>query len=435
MSCETVPFPNDFNGLKKRSDPGSARAFRRPVLGRLTRARYAGGMTGPTAGASGPPPLPRDIPGLTSLRFFASFWVVILHARALLPLPVADYTHVVLRGGLAVDFFFILSGFILSQAYAGHLARGTFDTLRFFQKRLARIYPMHFVTLAAFVALVIVYPDVRHWAFNSEIHTLKYVIEDVLLVHNWGNVTPLNLNFPTWSLSAEWFAYILFPASMAAALRLRVRPSIQLAGVAAVIGGLALVSPDVFGQPFNTFSWRNGILRTLPEFLLGMALHRFTVTAATGVVAARFAYWGSGAAILATAHFAGRRYFAVIGFAVLIFAVAVRARHRDRCLLDARALVYLGQISYSVFIVHLFIMTVTAIALDGLLGSVRYLDWQTPLWFASIALVYAVSALTYRAIELPCRRLFGPRTVAPVLDPAPIAALELPPGLRTAGRP
>jgi peptidoglycan/LPS O-acetylase OafA/YrhL len=125
-------------------------------------------MSGPSSRGAVPAPLPREIPALTSLRFFASLWVLVLHSRMLIPFPVHEYTGLVIRGNLAVDFFFLLSGFILSHAYFSQVEAGSFHPLRFYQKRLARIYPLHFVVLMAYAAFVLAYPDIERWSMNSE---------------------------------------------------------------------------------------------------------------------------------------------------------------------------------------------------------------------------------------------------------------------------
>lgn len=188
-------------------------------------------------------PLPRDIPALTSLRFFASLFVLLLHSRAILPPAVHDYTSIVVRGGLSVDFFMILSGFILSHAYFGSIERGSFDNVQFFWKRLGRIYPLHLMTLAAYVVLICAYPALQAFAENGEVYALKYVPLHVLLVQDWGGFIQLSLNYPTWSLSAEWFAYLLFPFAVLAVLRLRLDPWSMLTIVAAVIWGSGTCRP------------------------------------------------------------------------------------------------------------------------------------------------------------------------------------------------
>jgi peptidoglycan/LPS O-acetylase OafA/YrhL len=140
------------------------------------------------------------------------------------------------------------------------------------------------------------------------------------------------------------------------------------------------------------------------------------------VLTARWLCWGSVAVILAVAHFELPRFWAELAFAALIYAAAVRCRHRDRSLLDWPIVVYLGQISFSVFMVHAFCMTAAAIALDGLLGTDLYRSWQLTIWFASVGLVYVVSALSFRYIEVPCRRIFSPRERERSSGPRPLAA-------------
>jgi peptidoglycan/LPS O-acetylase OafA/YrhL len=289
----------------------------------------------------------------------------------------------------------------------GAIERQSFDTLEFFWKRLGRIYPLHFVVLMAYVLLLWVYPDVENFASNGEHYSFKYVPLHLLMIQDWGNLVQLTLNYPAWSLSAEWFAYLLFPASVFAVLYLRVKPWTHLALAGGTIAILSLIAPTVFGQPFNTLTWHHGLLRTFPDFLLGIGVYRLVATSEVGRLTARAMFLAAVVGIFAVGHFALPRFWGVALFGVLIFSVAARARHQDRGILDHPALVYLGDISFSVFMVHAFCFTVVAIGLTELLGAESYRAWQLPIYFGSVALIYVTAALSYRFIEAPGRRLFA----------------------------
>ena len=72
----------------------------------------------------------KEIISLTSMRFFAAFFVFVFHARGLLPVPIDETTLFFSRGYLWVDFFFVLSGFVLSYNYFNQYYGGTFNSLK-----------------------------------------------------------------------------------------------------------------------------------------------------------------------------------------------------------------------------------------------------------------------------------------------------------------
>ena len=106
-------------------------------------------------------------------------------------------------GPLGVSFFFILSGFILSHVYGGT----RFGVANFYRKRLARIYPLHVLTLLAWIVLFF-----GQWG-NSLPDRVNSGIANVLLLHAFfsGPLFNLGYNAVSWSISVEAFFYLLFP--------------------------------------------------------------------------------------------------------------------------------------------------------------------------------------------------------------------------------
>src|SRR5688572_11994062 len=167
-------------------------------------------------------PYPADIRSLTSLRFFAALAVVAFHYMRAFPAGAGAAAALTAKGYLAVDFFFILSGFILAHVYLPAIEQDAFRARDFYAKRLARIYPVHFVT--AMVA-VVMFAAAEKMEIPGRDFSFHDLFANLLLVHGWGVSDDLSLNKPSWSISAEWFAYLLFPLLAA---RLRRCPEIPL---------------------------------------------------------------------------------------------------------------------------------------------------------------------------------------------------------------
>ena len=95
---------------------------------------------------------PQVIPALTSVRGIAAWWVVLYHFRENLPSRSPEWLlALTAHGYLAVDLFFILSGFVLALNYAESFRGSLAGATNFYQLRFARIYPLHFVMLMLFL--------------------------------------------------------------------------------------------------------------------------------------------------------------------------------------------------------------------------------------------------------------------------------------------
>lgn len=152
------------------------------------------------------------IDALTGVRGIAALWVVVHHGReklyAMLP-GVELFEPIIQYGYMAVDMFFILSGFVISLVYLKVDEWSGKDMKSYVIKRFARIYPVHLFTLLLLVVMVLGGNLVGMKVGGSyDWHELVYAI---CIVHAFPFSDP-DWNYPSWSISAEFFAYLLvFP--------------------------------------------------------------------------------------------------------------------------------------------------------------------------------------------------------------------------------
>jgi peptidoglycan/LPS O-acetylase OafA/YrhL len=362
-----------------------------------------------------------EIRGLTGLRGIAALTVFLAHTRETLGerglhLPVSNLVErLFLNGGRQVDIFFVLSGFILAMTYgswfSGAISRAGY--LKFMQRRFARIYPLHFVMLLAVIAMVVAAhvtgANTRLGLGRFEFKTLP---EYFLLIHAWnlfGNGVG-QWNPPSWSISIEALAYLVFPFWIFLASGwAKTRPWVLVLG--AVICGFALnaVIPwGIDGIP--------GIARGLTEFVLGCAVFN--------VASSDIANWfkselGAIAAvlILVVAYALTPDIGFDIGVAAAPLLLTLCANNAVSRALGGRVVFFLGEISYSIYLGHFLFSSISY--------RVISVDWMrtgpvaTVIGIAFIlTFVLALSTLTYYTVELPARNfLSGRRRPAPVIAP------------------
>lgn len=155
-------------------------------------------------------PFPADLPALTSIRFILALGVVLFHYQ-LQWVYGPPGTGLITHGRLGVDVFFILSGFILTHVYLAQERAGRYRLRPFIVARFARIYPMHII-MVLFTLMMVVAASLLGAEYESEGLSVSGFVQAVLMVHAWFPTDIQNWwNGPSWSLSAEWFAYLLFP--------------------------------------------------------------------------------------------------------------------------------------------------------------------------------------------------------------------------------
>jgi peptidoglycan/LPS O-acetylase OafA/YrhL len=341
---------------------------------------------------------PANLKPLTSLRFYAAMWVVLFHYWP--HLVVSGTPPLIAKGYLGVECFFILSGFILCHVYLPAFEAGRFNYGDFLWARIARIYPLHLATLigvglmaaAALSVGVQIDPNVLSWASLPA---------NLALVQAWGLAPTAGWNHPSWSISAEWFAYLSFPAFALVAVALRKRSLIAVAATLVLMAGLYAGFERITGESLTraTIAW--GALRIVPCFSLGCALF---LTCRKGVADRRKALAGAaffGAAPLVSAQFGAPDVITISAFGGLIITLAQVSSTGSRLGSDAIS-VYLGEISYAIYMVcipwELLFVNVAANILH-----LPHKQLPLSLWLIFVGSLIPIAAIVHHLIERPAR--------------------------------
>lgn len=334
------------------------------------------------------------LPSLTGLRFVAAFIVFFTHSVSegvLRPGDIAPvYRYAYAIGWLGVEFFFILSGFVLTWS-----ERPDDTKSRFWRRRFFKIYPTHLLTWCIALLLAL-------WAGESV--TSVQLFPSLFLVHTWApNLNAQRaINVPSWSLSCEFFFYLSFPWLRALVDRIpAARLWYWLLAVTAVILLLPLVArfalpgtPQLPGQDMSLL--QNWFLVSLPpvralDFILGIVLARIMQTGG------RIPLGLPSAGLLVVAGFALQVYFvpgvygltATIALPLALF-VAAAAKADVNGLASpfrSRVMVRLGEISFALYMTHYLVLHYLHVAF----GATE--SWALPQATAFCVLAFAISML------------------------------------------
>lgn len=369
-------------------------------------------------------------PALTSIRGLLALWVVIYHAHLYLhdylrlPFSYSVLGTFTEKGYLAVDAFFLLSGFILSHVYHHRLTLPTpaKALYLYWWARVGRIFPLHGVVLTAYVTVQLAFnglaDNVSNALFLQQAKTM--LLLNYLLLQNWPGINAFSWNATTWSLSTEWFMYFLFPL---------VLPVIQaihsqrlLVGCGVVLFGLYHILSHYTGGHTLSMDITTGSLslaRCGLGFLLGTVL--FQVLATLPPVGRRvlqqpaLGWWLLVAIVASTTVLPLGDWFTVLAMATFIAHLTFQDGAVYH-LLCRKPLYWLGEISYSVYLTHVFCFFVLLNLLSLL--PVRELPsaWVvTASQVVLLVVILGLSHLTYRFVEVPCReavKQFALRTLS-----------------------
>lgn len=387
---------------------------------------------------------------LDSIRGIAATSVVI-HHLLLMPTFLAAFPHnawincsFFRSAWLLVDLFFVLSGIVMSLSYVdGDFER--FSLREFMVRRLARVYPLHIVMLLAnllfrLLRISLVVAGVVVAAPTAfEVNNAYSFLLNVLLLHSMGFIDYLSWNAPSWSISVEFYTYLVFGLIVLIAQRMRsIAWFYALSGIL-VVGSL-IVIVFVLGKESLGLQTDFGILRCFVSFFLGVltvrvvrslpakpgpatqgALQVLAMTASVVLV--------SIVEDIPAASFLAPLTFALFLGSLLAFPQALVVPR----ILVVRPLVWLGRRSYSIYMVHALVVLLAEYFVRAI--GPRTIASLDSIWAGlpaslnlavSLAAVLAVSHLTYIYIEIPggrfLRNLLGSR---PDFVPSPSPAARV----------
>lgn len=307
---------------------------------------------------------PNQIRALYGARALPPLVLVLFHfceQRGYFGIPALDAP--IGKGYLWVEFFFVLSGFVLIHVH-GARVKSLFRLqgyLSFLKLRLARLYPLHLVTLLMMVVLIGATRALGQLTGITSIFDLPYhpvismrtFIANLFLVQAWNLFPHLSWNAPAWFVSVEFFLCLLFPVFAALAVGGRRRGVLMIA--AGLAGLAALVATS--GHHGLDITFHNGIYRGMAGFAAGAGLAvvfrsvRHADPAFVNVLQA-----GAMAGLVFAIWFAGPRHSAndVLVAAVemaLIFALAFD-KGVIALLFQSAPMIRLGEWSYGIYLVQ-----------------------------------------------------------------------------------
>lgn len=333
---------------------------------------------------------------LDLLRIASSYLIILYHFQNQMSLgPYADAVRARFEGlTLSVDLFFFISGFVISSVYSGRVTNAAAFG-QFMWKRAARLVPLHWATFAVFGAFGILNAMGHLPSNHPEIYDPRCVVPNLLLLHAFGPCSSLTFNYVSWSISAEMGMYLLFPLLAVIAAR----RTLSLLVVAALIVVLTVVS-NRSGWSWLEWSFDLGVLRALPTFLLGVISFRYR--ALLGRIP-----WASGWLLVALLVFlAGcllqcpKLLLLPLVYGIGALGIAASEQPASR---TARRLAPLGQLTYSLYMLHPLVQTVLLTGVGAAFLKLQGVP-MTLFVVAAMALMLPIAWLSLILFERPARR-------------------------------
>jgi peptidoglycan/LPS O-acetylase OafA/YrhL len=383
------------------------------------------------------------LPSLTGMRWIGALGVFLYHATGPFMFPPNVFGQAVpfaLRnvGALALSFFFILTGFVMTWS-----VRPADRARRFWRRRVVKLYPNHLLTFLIMLCLLDLAPSL--WPNRIGATGL---IPSLLVIQAWSPnpYTNIGVNAVSWSLSVDAFFLLLFPLWMV--LLNRIRPNrlwlwtagtvvamLSVPFVAKLFPYHPLLPAALIGRPTSAWQWwfvyDCPLTRSL-ECVLGslaarLVLHgRWPQMRIRPVLAVLAVIYTGG--VFLPINFYGIVVISAIPMALVTVALAQGDMRGRRSFLGHPVMIWFGMISYAFYLLHRIVLE---LLIPGLL---KHVHWSTPAATGMVALTLALTIALARAmyvlVERPLVRRFSPP------DPAGRRAYSLgPDGARAAPQP
>ncbi|CAH7119358.1 putative Acyl_transf_3 domain-containing protein [Vibrio chagasii] len=353
---------------------------------------------------------------LDSLRGVCAIFVVLYHSAFVY--SSSGKTPFIANSDVFVDFFFILSGFVMSMSYENRIAQGV-SFLNYSKKRFLRLYPLHIVTLFFWVFFIlskyVVYEKMGIGSTDPTINNNGLsLFLNLLFIHALKTTEYLSWNTPSWSISVEFAVYIIFFLYIKLLSRYK-KFRVFLAFVIVLLLYLYLIS--LFPNSIlRTYDY--GLERCIAGFFLGYITfktyeyknNKFNFLKLKPIIAnvIDVSLLVVGYMLISNINGAYSQFCAIIFFSVVILYLSTFDSGVVSRVLNISFFRYVGMISFSVYMVHALILALASNVYQYILGidiqlingSLLYVTKFAPLINALlIAIIIGISSLSYKYVE------------------------------------
>ena len=343
---------------------------------------------------------------LESLRGIAACFVVLFHS------PLSYFEHrvwFIANSYLFVDLFFILSGFVISYAYTDKISNGL-SLKTFAALRLGRIYPLHIFMLLLFVFYTAIKVLLSSLGFGGEQefdkNNVSSFISNILLIHSIGVHNYLTWNYPSWSISVEFFTYMIFFVL----IRSFDKQSTLIFPIILAVAGYCWLS---FLERDNLdITYDYGLVRCISAFYIGVFLYRakekirflekypnFWEIFSFSFVALAVSYAHNGWLF---------QLLAIISFLVTISVFSQSSNGVIGHLLHKKIVRLVGIWSFSIYMIHALIISIAGSFGKYIIGA-ELSEIHGPMSLiidlSLLAIIIFISRFTYHFIEDKYRRV------------------------------
>ena len=339
---------------------------------------------------------------ITFTRFLAAIGIVLFHfGTQTAPFNFQPTAFLFTEGNIGVSYFFILSGFIMVISYSG---KGTIPLVDYYRKRVARIYPLYLLAILLFFAyFIFVHGIIDYTAMGL----------NILLLQSWSPKYALSFNGPGWSLAVETLFYLLFPLLFntiysKATLKRLVLPILAIWAVTQAVFVAGLYAPF----------YQHAAIKTMLSYFPLMHVSQFLMGNLAGLFFVKYQQELRGsydvalllllAALILLLKYPPGKYPAGLlyhdGLMALIFVPLILLLSANTGIITrvfrARPLIFLGEISYGVYILQrpVFVWSREMLAGLGITNA-------TTKFYLFLTLLLVVAVVCYYLVEVPLRKM------------------------------
>ena len=328
--------------------------------------------------------------GIAALMVFAGHFI----DRGYHDNPSAKYLLLIFNGNDAVSFFFVLSGFVLSYKYL--VLKQPLDLKKFWVSRIFRLIPAYFITIVLNVLLV----------YRNDLSLSK--LSDIFIFNKngfWEEALMIRFHnvyyFPGWSLTFEMVCSFLIPFYITLAMRDKRLISYFYVVLLIIGNSLAFSAHFLLGiliscyfvvfsdQSFRLTKWYRYRYLVIPITMVLFSVRRIDRI---------FPLWDSYKKL---AEFVSLDFFLYSGLASFVFIVAIIQSKKAQRFLEQKLLVFIGKISYSIYLLHTFSISIIYLYLLPLVTIQNHVLLILVAFSAYAVLTILLASMLHRFVELP----------------------------------